>query len=293
MSERMITANGIDIWTESFGDRSGVPLLLIMGATAQGIYWPEELIGRFVNRGRFVIRFDNRDTGQSTCFDFAKHPYTLDDLALDAVGVLDAYDLCAAHVAGASMGGMVVQLLMLHHRTRISTATIIMSSPLAGSGELGLPVAPDLEGPDPAFMAKAAAIESQAAESRAAKTKKRSEAFALLSGSVEPFDPGRQLLLAEREFDRANNYDAKENHALAVAASQPTDRRPLLGESDVPALVIHGTEDPILPYPHGVALAETIPGAELLTLHGTGHEMPMCVMDEMADRMVALQDRCV
>ena len=107
MTERMIRANGIELCTETFGARSGEPLLLIMGATAQGIYWPEDFIQRFVDRGRFVIRYDNRDTGRSTCVDFARDPYTLDDLARDAAGVLDAYDLPTAHVAGASMGSLI------------------------------------------------------------------------------------------------------------------------------------------------------------------------------------------
>ncbi len=104
MTERMIKANGIDICTEAFGDAGGEPLLLIMGASAQMLYWTDEFIQPFVNRGSYVIRYDNRDTGRSTCFDFASSPYTLDDLVKDAVGVLDAYQLDRAHVAGASMG---------------------------------------------------------------------------------------------------------------------------------------------------------------------------------------------
>ena len=89
MTERILKANGITLWTESFGDPDGVPILLIMGASAQGLYWPDGLVQRLVDQGRFVIRYDNRDTGQSTCFDFAKSPYTLDDMTDDAAGVLD------------------------------------------------------------------------------------------------------------------------------------------------------------------------------------------------------------
>jgi pimeloyl-ACP methyl ester carboxylesterase len=102
MAERVIDSNGIRIWTEDFGDRGNPTLLLIMGASAQGIQWPVPFIHEFVARKYYVIRYDNRDTGQSTCFDFAKTPYTLDDLADDAVGVLDAYDIGSAHVAGSS-----------------------------------------------------------------------------------------------------------------------------------------------------------------------------------------------
>jgi pimeloyl-ACP methyl ester carboxylesterase len=290
MSERMVRANGIDICTEAFGDPSGVPLLLIMGATAQGIYWPETLIEPLVARGRFVIRYDNRDTGRSTSFDFSRDPYTLDDLARDAVGVLDAYDVDSAHVAGASMGGMITQVLMLQHRPRIRTATVIMSSPLAGGGETPTLASDDLPGPDPAWMEAMMALQFQPAEDREARIEKRIVNFERLAGSIEPFDRERQQRIATLEVDRALNFDAMNNHGLAVGASVPADRRPQLAQVDVPTLVVHGTEDPILPYAHGVALAETIPGARLLTLDRAGHEMPECYMDELIGAMLELQD---
>jgi pimeloyl-ACP methyl ester carboxylesterase len=291
MTERMIKANDIDIWTESFGDSADDPLLLIMGATAQGIYWPQELIQHFVDAGRFVVRYDNRDTGQSTCFDFVTDPYSLSDLALDAVGVLDAYGFESAHVAGASMGGMIVQELLLHHRPRVKTATIIMSSPTAGGGDQPDLSADDLPGPDPQWMAQAMAAQFAPAETREEKIQIRIDTFAMLAGSIEPFDTERQRDIAEREVDRATNFAAMNNHAFAIGISQPADRRPLLAGVDVPTLVIHGTEDPILPYAHGVALAETIAGAELMTMDKAGHEMPMCYMDEMVRRMISLQTR--
>lgn len=290
MTERLIEANGITIWTESFGDPSDEPLLLIMGATAQGIYWTRDFIDRLTDRGRFVIRFDNRDVGQSSCFDFSRSPYTLDDMALDAVGVLDAYGLATAHVAGASMGGMILQMLTLNHRSRIRTATIIMSTPVAGGGEQPSLSAADLPGPDPVWMEQMMALQFQPAESREAKIQKRIQNFAVLAGSIEPFDEERQRDIAEREVDRAIDFDAMNNHAMAVGMSEPADRRPLLAAIDVPTLVIHGTEDPILPYSHGVALAEAIPGAELMTLDRAGHEMPQCYMDEIVARMIALQE---
>ncbi|HTO56482.1 MAG TPA: alpha/beta hydrolase, partial [Pseudomonadales bacterium] len=132
MAERMIDSNGIHLWTENFGDPRNPTLLLIMGASAQGIQWPEPFIEKFVERKYHVIRYDNRDTGQSTCFDFSENPYTLDDLANDAIGVLDAYDVGSAHLAGASMGGMITQTLMVQQPKRVRSASIIMSSPLAG-----------------------------------------------------------------------------------------------------------------------------------------------------------------
>ena len=129
MSERVVGANGIEIWTEDFGDPADPALLLVMGATAQGIAWPDEFCQQLADGGRHVIRYDNRDTGQSTCRDYATNPYTVSDMAADAVGVLDAYGIDAAHVAGASMGGMITQALAIEHPTRVITMTSIMSSP--------------------------------------------------------------------------------------------------------------------------------------------------------------------
>ena len=290
MSERILKANGITLWTESFGDPDGVPLLLVMGASAQGLYWPDGLVQRLVDQGRFVIRYDNRDTGQSTCFDFAKNPYTLDDLTLDAVGVLDGYGLDSAHVAGASMGGMMVQLLAINHRPRLKSATIIMSTPLVTSpDEPGMGTL-DLPPPDPAWLAKTLGIIASPSETREQKIQLRIDTFRQMAGSIEPFNEAQQRDIATREVDRAPNFLAMNNHTPAIMASCPKDRRPLLAKLDIPALVVHGTEDPILPYPHGVALAETIPGAELLTLEGAGHDMPDCYLDEMVARMVAMQD---
>ena len=290
MSERILKANGITLWTESFGDPNGIPLLLIMGASAQGLYWPDGLVRRLVDRGRFVIRYDNRDTGQSTCFDFAENPYTLDDMTKDAVGVLDGYGLESAHVAGASMGGMIVQQLAIQHRPRLRSATIIMSTPLASNPEEPGMGSADLPPPDPDWLAKTFAIIASPAETREQRIQLRIDTFRQMAGSIEPFNEQRQRDIATREVDRAPNFEAMNNHTPAIMASSPRDRRPLLAKLDIPTLVVHGTEDPILAYPHGVALAEAIPGAELMTLEGAGHEMPDCYLDEMVRRMVAMQD---
>ncbi len=288
---KLVSANGVQIRTESFGDAKGVPLILIMGATAPGVYWHERFIQKFVAAGRFVIRYDNRDTGQSTCVDFATAPYALGDMATDAVAVMDAYGIEQAHVAGASMGGMIVQALMLDHRSRLKTATLIMSSPLAGGAtEQGLS-ANDLPGPDPAWMEQTMALATAPVTTREEAIERKVQQFQLLGGRAEVFDVEAQRKIATVEVDQANNLAAAMNHSLAINNSFPADRRSLLAKVDVPTLVIHGTEDPILPYAHGVSLAETIPGAELLTLDRAGHELTNCYEDEIISRMLAIQDR--
>ncbi len=290
MSERILQANGITLWTESFGDPNGVPLLLIMGASAQGLYWPDGLVQRLVDQGRFVIRYDNRDTGQSTCFDFAENPYTLDDMTKDAVGVLDGYGLESAHAAGTSMGGMIVQLLAINHRPRLRSATIIMSTAMASNPDEPDMGGGDLPPPDPNWLARVLDIIASPAQTREQRIQLRIDLFRQMAGSIEPFNEARQRDIATREVDRALNFDAMNNHIPAIMASSPRDRRPLLAKLDIPTLVVHGTEDRNLPYPHGVALAEAIPGAELMALEGAGHEMPNCYLDEMVLRMVAMQD---
>ncbi len=289
MTDRFVASGDLRLRTEAFGDPSGTPLLLIMGASAPGCYWRDEFVDGFVRRGCWVIRYDNRDTGRSTCRDFAQYPYTLDDLAADAVAVMDAYGLRSAHVAGASMGGMIVQALMIGYRSRLRTATIIMSSPFAGGGsqvELG---SDDLPGPDSAWMKQFMAVALSPATSREERIDRKVRMYELMAGTAQIFDANQQRAVASIEVDQASNLDAAMNHTLAIGASSPKDRREWLKTVDIPTLVIHGTEDPILPYAHGVSLARTIPGAQLLTLPRAGHEIPRCHVEEITDRMLSLQ----
>ena len=289
MGEKLIEANGIEIMTESFGDSGGEPLILIMGASAPAIYWRDNFVGSLVEGGCFVIRYDNRDVGRSSCFDYSADPYTLDDMANDAVGVMDAYGLASAHVAGASMGGMIVQTLMVQHADRIKTATIIMSSPFSGGGEQLVFAGDGVAGPDEEWMQNFMAIAMAPASTREEQIEKKVKQFGALTGSIEPFDEEEFRQIAALEVDQARDIDAAMNHTFAIGASSPPDRRSQLKETSLPTLVIHGTEDPILPFPHGVALAETIPGAELLKLNGAGHELPGCYEDEVISAMLALQ----
>jgi pimeloyl-ACP methyl ester carboxylesterase len=129
MTERMIKSNGVDICTEAFGDPSATPILLIMGASASMLMWPEEFCEQLAAGGRYVIRYDNRDTGRSIHYPVGEPGYTVEDMADDAAAVLDAYGLATAHIVGASMGGMITQVFALRHRDRARTITPIMSTP--------------------------------------------------------------------------------------------------------------------------------------------------------------------
>ena len=302
MAERLIDVGDVAIWTESFGQPDGEPVLLIMGASVQSIYWPDEFIHELVRAGCFVIRFDNRDTGQSTSFDFSKASYTLDDMANDALGVLDAYSIRAAHIAGLSMGGMITQVLMMRHPDRVQTASLLMTSPLSGGAgddtqsatqehDVTLLAAQDLPGPNADWVAQAVAWQATEAHTREEKIAKRIASLRMMLGPDEVFDETAKTELATREYDRALDYDAQDNHPLAIAGSRPSDRREQLSQVHIPTLVVHGTDDPILPYPHGVALADTIPGANLYTLEGVGHDLAPRYLEPIAQQMIALQAR--
>lgn len=275
MSERKVKANGIEIWTEDFGLPGDPPILLVMGASAQGIFWDERFCQQLVAGPRHVIRYDNRDTGQSTCFDFEKDPYTLSDLAADAVGVLDAYGLDSAHLVGASMGGMIGQAVAIEYPSRIRTLTSIMSTPAGGAvaaSTQGEQVETDLPPPRPEVIEAGMEAVANPPKTREERIEARLKLFKLLSGTLQEYDEERGRQLFTREYDRARNYEAANNHTLAISSAP--DRREALRTVSVPTLVIHGTEDPILPYEHGVATAEAIPGAELLTIEKMGHDLP-------------------
>jgi pimeloyl-ACP methyl ester carboxylesterase len=122
-AEKTVRSGDLELWTESFGDASRPTVLLIMGVMNQGILWPDEFCAEIADSGYHVIRYDHRDTGQSSSVDFEEHPYTLDDLASDALKVLDGYGVEKAHVVGLSMGGFLAQLLALDHPDRILSLT--------------------------------------------------------------------------------------------------------------------------------------------------------------------------
>ena len=235
-----------------------------------------------------MIRYDNRDVGQSTCFDFDKEPYSIADMARDAVAVLDAYGIDKAHAVGASMGGMIGQTLAIEHPERLRTLTSIMSSP--GGGAVAQAIAGGatgedaLPGPWPELLEALMKQVANRPTTREEKIRGKVELFRILAGSLSPFEGQAMLELFTREYDRARDWDAQNNHGLAIHASQ--DRREALAKVTTPTLVIHGTEDPILPYEHGVATAKAIPGAELLTIEGMGHDFPEAASERIIGAML-------
>lgn len=265
MGPTIVNANGVELCVETFGAPADPAVLLIMGAAASMDWWEDDFCARLAAGPRFVVRYDHRDTGRSVSYPPGAPGYTGDDLIADAVGVLDALDVERAHVAGQSMGGALAQLLALERPGRVASLTLIATTP-AGPGE---PDLPDMtaEGRaalgrliEPDWSDRAAVIDYATELSRACASRSR------------PFDERGTRALWERVADRTTNIESsmKNHYATEGDGGRWRER---LGALDVPALVVHGTEDPLFPIAHGEALARAIPGAELLVLEGSGHEL--------------------
>ena len=287
MAEKMVKANGVEICTEEFGDPRAPAVLLVMGAGASMLRWPEEFCQQLAAGGRHVIRYDNRDTGRSTTYPPGSPEYTVEDMADDAVGVLDAYSIDRAHIVGASMGGMIAQQVALRHPDRVLTITPMISTPdpsaitdaLEGATSGGA-----LPGPTDEVMAAITGRAELDWSDPEAVVDDAVGLFRILAGTKYPYDEALQREIAEAELKRTSSYASTMNHGIAVATTPAWRSR--LSQVSVPTLVVHGTDDPILPYPHGQALAADIPGARLLTLDGVGHELPREVWDTVIDAIL-------
>jgi pimeloyl-ACP methyl ester carboxylesterase len=260
MAERMIDANGVGLCTESFGGPGDPPILLVMGTGASMLWWEDGLCRMLADRGRFVIRYDHRDTGRSATYEPGNPGYTGADLVADAAGVLDAYGLPVAHVVGVSAGGAFAQLLALDFADRVVSLVLISTSP-ATPGDRRLPPP---TGEFRRFVAAAAVDWSD----RESVTDYLVDYSRVLAGGQRPFDEAGVRELVQRDVERAHNIAAVQNHDLIADDGRP--HRPL-SSITAPTLVIHGTADPMFPLAHGQALAEEIPGATLLPLDRAGH----------------------
>ena len=277
-----VHANGIDIAYESFGREGDPAILFIHGLATPLTGWPDSLCDGLARRGFRVVRFDNRDVGCSTLLpelgipnigammaalqpgERPAPPYGLDAMAADAVGLMDALGVARAHVAGASMGGMIAQLVALDHPERTASLVSIMSS----TGRPGLPAA------EPDAMRALMAVPKSS--SRADRLATAVAAVAAISGSLPQTDAELVAYLGRSidytPFDPA----AAARHMAAILAAPPRHER--LKGLAAPALVIHGSDDPILPPAHGEDAARCIPGAKLLVVPGMGHDFKEALM---------------
>ena len=281
-----VTANDIRIEYGTFGDPSMPALLLIAGNNAQMISWDSELCESLAKKGLFVIHFDNRDCGLSTKFDKAglpdlmaviraamegkavEAPYTLDDMAGDCAGLLDALGIGKAHVCGMSMGGMIAQVMAYWRPERVLSLTTIMSN-------TGNPEAPQGK---PEAMA---AVLAPAPEERNAYIKHSMTIWRKIWSPGFPFEEERARAIIETSYDRCFCPQGMVRQNAAIIATG--DRRPFLSAIKAPTLVIHGADDPLIPLEAGKDAARTIPGAEFLVIEGMGHDLPKGVWPRLVE----------
>jgi pimeloyl-ACP methyl ester carboxylesterase len=284
-----LAANGITLAYDSFGDEAAETILLIAGLGTQMIRWTDAFCRELVTRGYRVVRFDNRDTGRSTYFtehgamDFAtlattlaegRRPelaYTLDDMASDALGLLDALSILRAHIVGRSMGGMIAQILASEHPSRVLSLTSIMS----GTGNPGMPsAAPDAmtmmmrPAPDP-VLDQAGFLDHGVAFARR------------IAGTAQRFDEEGCRALLQEEVRRGRAPGGLGRHLAAVGIAG--DRRSRLATITAPTLVIHGTDDSLFPPACGEETAASIPNAETMLIAGMGHDLPSSLYRTVAD----------
>lgn len=259
----MTTTERPEIISETFGDPANPPLLLIMGAMASMLWWPEAFCRKLAGAGLFVIRYDNRDTGRSTKYKPGEPPYTFDDMADDAMRVLDDHGIGKANVVGMSMGGMIAQLVALKHPSRVVSLTVISSSPV-GIDTSGLPGTTEAymehsaEGAKVDWSDRGQVVDFIVRDARA------------IASATHPFDEARMRAFVEQDYDRSGGLLSATNHFMLKGGDAWEGR---LHEIASPLLVIHGTADPIFPVEHGEALAEAVTGAKILRIGGGGHEL--------------------
>jgi len=261
-TQKTVHHGGIDLATEAFGNPGDPAILMIMGATASMLWWPGEFCEALAAAGRFVIRYDNRDTGRSTTHPPGEPAYAMDDMAADAVAILDGYGIARAHLVGMSLGGMIAQLVAIAHPERVATLTAISS----GRFDEDDPNLPEM---DPRLIEHFGTMPDLDWSDRAAVVAFQVERSRISAGASAAFDTARETRLAEREYDRAINPQSAMNHSMLGGGEAYRGR---LGEIRAPLLVIHGRQDPILSFQHGRRLAEAVPGARMVALEG-GHEL--------------------
>ncbi|MHA2009195.1 MAG: alpha/beta fold hydrolase [Candidatus Hodarchaeales archaeon] len=281
--------NNIQIEYETFGDPSSKPLLLVMGLGAQMVSWELDWCEGLANRGLFVIRFDNRDVGLSTKFEEAgipdlielraavdrgeivDVPYSLEDMADDAIGVLDALNIDEAHICGSSMGGMIAQIIAYRYPSRVLSLSSLMSS----TGN------PDLPRLSQSLLIE---LSKPYPSERNAYIEERIRRIGMYYGTF-PFDIEQARMRVARDYDRCYYPQGRIRQNAAIIASE--NRKPKLALIKVPTLVVHGKEDPLVPVEAGIDTAEVIPGAELLILERMGHSRPPEIKFQIMDAIIA------
>jgi pimeloyl-ACP methyl ester carboxylesterase len=289
MNDRFARVGELEIAYRTLGDADDPPLLLVMGLGSQLIHWDLEFCEQLAERGFHVIRFDNRDAGRSTKIKAPvpnlvrgvaglpiKAPYLLDDMAGDAFGLLDHLGIERAHVVGVSMGGMIAQTMAIRRPERVLSLASVMST--TGERRVGRPK-----------LRLWGVLLRRAPRDRQQYIEYFVRVFRMIGSPGFPVDEDRLRKLAAATYDRGHHPAGTGRQLAAIMASG--DRTPQLRRLAVPTVVIHGTDDPLVPFRGGVATARAIPNAEFLAIPGMGHDLPRQVWPRIIDAIVAGVER--
>jgi pimeloyl-ACP methyl ester carboxylesterase len=285
-----VPANGIEIAYETFGEAGNPPLVLVMGLGTQMLAWPDELCQDLADRGHFVVRFDNRDVGASTHFRGVRAPhlaqvvarrrrppYTVDDMADDALGLIDALGLGPVHLVGASLGGFIAQIAALRRPDRLRSLTLIMTS--TGSRRVGQA--------DPKLVGRL--LNRPVISSREQAMDAVVDTFRVIGSKGFALDEDRLRDVGGRSYERAYDPGGYRRQLAAVVAQR--NRTEQLRELRLPTLVMHGLHDPLVAPSGGLALARIIRGSRFVGFSGMGHDLPRELWPEFADHISALTRR--
>ena len=290
-----LTANGIRLEVEEHGSPQGEPLLLVMGLGMQLLGWHEDLVALLVERGFRVIRFDNRDIGLSQRFDDhgvpnlaldslryalgfrVKSPYTLEDMAADALGILDALGIASAHVCGASMGGMIAQRMAALAPERVKSLTLMMTS--SGARRL----------PGPTLKVRSAMISRPASQTVEGIVEHYVRLYALIGSPAYPSPPTYLRDRFTTSVKRSYRPAGTARQMVAIAADG--DRSPVLASIRMPTRIIHGRADPLVPIAAAHDLKAKIAAAQIDVIDGMGHDLPASLYRRFVDGIAAAAGR--
>lgn len=262
MMDKIVQHQNISLFTQSFGNKRNPAVVLIAGATVSMLFWDSEFCQKLADKGVFVIRYDFRDTGQSTSVPEGEASYDIVDFAEDLVAIIDAYEIPAAHLVGISLGGMIAQIVAIKLPERVKSLCLFSTMPW---GDSDIPV-PEMDPRILDFHAKAAEIDW---ENEDKVIHYLLEGSHLMSGK-KPLNVLRAENYLRESYRRANNFRSQFNHASISGGMEYYNQ---LDKINVPVLVIHGTEDIICHFQNAISLMQKIKGQNLVVLEGTGHEL--------------------
>ena len=277
MAARKIPSGNAELHVESTGDPANSCVILVMGAQASLTWWPEDFCETLAARGRFVLRFDHRDTGLSTKYPVGAPAYSLDDMADDVIAILDGFEIAKAALVGVSMGGIIGQIAGLKYPARFSRLAIVSSTPL-GSERRNLP------GPTKAFTAVAGGGEKVDWNNRDQAVKALLQFRRMLAADDRFFDEAEARAIIEADFDRSGGLAHGTNHFQLKGGESWTAQLPAL---QPPLSVLHGRLDPLFPIEHGRALAKAVKGARFVELpggHGLDRAAAKLLIEELLSR---------